>query len=66
MNYRTGQNSKDLPLPSWEYWKSIEDILTTYLNHNDHKFYYVEGIAQRKHIVVDKIRYIGKESNLHR
>ena len=30
---------------------------------NDHKFDYVEGIAHRKHIIVDRIGYIGKESN---
>ncbi|KPV46709.1 hypothetical protein SE19_04340 [Acidiplasma aeolicum] len=31
--------------------------------HNDNKFDYVDCFAERKHIVVDKIRYIGKESN---
>jgi len=32
--------------------------------HNDNKFDYdKEGIAQRKHIIADQIRYIGKESN---
>jgi len=32
--------------------------------HNDNKFDYDnEGIAHRKHIIVNKIRYIGKESN---
>lgn len=31
--------------------------------HNDHKFNYVDGIAHRKHIVIDRIRHIGKESN---
>ena len=35
----------------------------TYVRHYDNKLDYVEGIAQRKHIVVDKIRYISKESN---
>ena len=33
------------------------------MRYNDSKFNYVEGIAQRKHIVIDKIKYIGKESN---
>lgn len=63
IDYRTGNSSNTLPLPSWEYWKSLEDVLTVYVRHNDNKFDYVDGIAQRKHIVVDKIRYIGKESN---
>jgi len=32
--------------------------------HNDNKFDYgKEGIAHRKHIFVNRIRYIGKESN---
>jgi len=35
-----------------------------YVRHNDNKFDYDnEGIAHRKHIVVNRIRYIGKESN---
>jgi hypothetical protein len=63
IDYRTGKSSHELPLPSNYYWKSIQDVLIRYVRHNDHKFDYVEGIAQRKHIVVDRIRYIGKESN---
>jgi len=32
--------------------------------HNDNKFDYDnQGIAHRKHIIVDRIRYIGKETN---
>ncbi|MEM4056967.1 MAG: hypothetical protein QW578_08020 [Thermoplasmatales archaeon] len=63
IDYRTGLSSDKLPLPSTAYWKSIEDILTQYIRHNDKKFDYIDGIAQRKHITVDRIRYIGKESN---
>jgi len=34
------------------------------VRHIDNKFDYDnEGIAHRKHIIVDRIRYIGKESN---
>jgi len=34
------------------------------MKHNNNKFDYDnEGIAHRKHIVANKIRYIGKESN---
>jgi hypothetical protein len=51
-------------LPSGEYWYTLEDVLTQYVKHNDNKFDYDnEGIAHRKHIIVDRIRYIGKESN---
>jgi hypothetical protein len=38
--------------------------LTQYVRHSDNKFDYdKEGIARRKHIIADQIRYIGKESN---
>ena len=34
------------------------------MRHSDNKFDYDnEGIAYRRHIIADKIRYIGKESN---
>ncbi|MGC8506603.1 MAG: hypothetical protein ACP5NK_07900 [Thermoplasmata archaeon] len=53
-----------MPLPSREYWHTLEDVLTQYVRHNDNKFDYDnEGIAHRKHIIADSIRYIGKESN---
>jgi hypothetical protein len=39
-------------------------VLTAYVRHCDNKFDYdSEGVAHRKHIVVNRIRYIGKESN---
>ena len=63
IDYRSGKSSKDLLLPLDAYWKSLEDILIQYVRHNDNKFSYVDGIAKRKHITLDRIRYIGKESN---
>jgi len=33
------------------------------MRHDDGKSDYVEGIAEGKHIIVDKVRYIGKEAN---
>ncbi|MEM3431484.1 MAG: hypothetical protein QW783_02990, partial [Candidatus Micrarchaeia archaeon] len=63
IDYRTGLSSDKLPLPSTAYWKSIENILTQYIRHNDNKFDYIDNTAQRKHIIVDRVRYIGKESN---
>jgi len=64
IDYRTGKTSDKLDLDSWEYWYTLEDILTKYVRHNDNKFDYDnQGIAHRKHIVVNRIRYIGKESN---
>ena len=38
-------------------------MLIQYIWHSDKKFDYIDGIAERKHIIVDRIRYIGKESN---
>jgi hypothetical protein len=63
-DYKTDKSSDKLPLPSWAYWYTLEDVLTQYVRHNDHKFGYDnEGIAHRKHIIADRIRYIGKETN---
>jgi len=64
VDYKTDTASDKLPLPSQAYWYTLDDTLTKYVRHNDNKFDYDhEGIAQRKHIVVNRIRYIGKESN---
>ncbi|PSN99018.1 hypothetical protein B9Q05_12210 [Candidatus Marsarchaeota G2 archaeon ECH_B_1] len=64
IDYKTDTPSSNLPLPSYEYWHTLQDVLTSYVRHNDNKFDYDnEGIAHRKHINVNKIRYIGKESN---
>ncbi|MHB8371414.1 MAG: hypothetical protein ACYDAO_00080 [Thermoplasmataceae archaeon] len=62
-DYRTGMTSKDLPLPSTAYWHTLEDVLTSYVRHDDYKFDYVENRAIRKHLTANRIRYIGKESN---
>jgi hypothetical protein len=63
-DYKTDTSSDELPLPSWAYWYTLEDVLTSYVRHNDNKFDYDnEGIAHRKHIIADRIRYIGKETN---
>jgi len=51
-------------LPSDAYWYTLDDILNKYVRHNDNKFDYDnEGIAHRKHIKAERIRYIGEESN---
>jgi len=64
IDYRTDTASEKLPLPLWEYWHTLDEIIMSYMIHNDNKFDYDhEGIAHRKHIIVEKIRYIGKESN---
>jgi len=64
VDYKTHIASDKLLLPSDAYWHSLEDVLTQYVRHNDNKFDYdSEGIAHRKNIIADRIRYIGKESN---
>jgi hypothetical protein len=46
------------------FCKYPNNVLTQYARRNDHKFDYVnEGIAHRKRIIADRIRYIGKETN---
>jgi hypothetical protein len=50
-------------MPTTAYWKSLDDVLTAYIRHNDNKFDYIGHLAHRKHIIADRIRFIGKESN---
>ena len=64
IDYKSDTTPDNLPLPSYEYWHTLENVLKKYVKHNDNKFDYDnEGFAHRKHIIVDRIRYIGKESN---
>jgi len=64
VDYKTHTAAGKLPLPSQAYWYTLDNILTKYVRHNDNKFDYDnQGIAHRKHIVINGIRYIGKESN---
>ena len=64
IDYKSDTISDKLSLPIKAYWHTLEDVLTAYVRHDDHKFDYDnEGIAHRKHIIADRIRYIGKESN---
>jgi len=64
VDYKTDTASDILPLPSDSYWYTLDEVLTKYVRHNDNKFDYdKEGIAHRKNIIADRIRYIGKESN---
>jgi len=64
VDYKTDTASDKLPLPSDAYWYTLKDVLVSYVRHCDNKFDYDnEGIAHRKHIVVNRIRCIGKESN---
>jgi hypothetical protein len=64
IDYETDTTSDKLPFRSQAYWHTLEDVLRQYVRHNDNKFDYDnQGIAHRKHIIANKIGYIGKESN---
>ena len=64
VDYKSNTSFDKLPLPSTEYWYTLDDVLTQYVMHNDNKFDSDnEGISHRKHIIADWIRYIGKETN---
>ena len=64
IDYKSNTFSDRLPLPSTAYWYTLENVLTQYVRHTDNKFDYdKEGIAHRQHIIADRIRYIGKETN---
>ena len=64
VDYKSNTSSDKLQLPSTEYWHTLEDVLTKYVRHTDNKFDYDnEGIAHRRHINADRVRYIGKETN---
>jgi hypothetical protein len=64
MDYKINTLYDKLPLPSYEYWHTFEDVLTQYVRHDVHKFDNdYEGFTNRKHILADRIQYIGKGSN---
>ena len=47
------------------HWQTIQSNLENYLNHPESKFIngHDTGKLHRRHVRVQKIRYIGKESN---
>jgi len=64
VDYKSDTVSNKLLSPSQTYWYNLDDVLKWYIRLNDNKFdYYNEGIAYRKHIIINLMRYIGKESN---
>jgi len=44
IDYKSGIASDKLPLPTQAYWYTLDDVLTDYVRHNDHKFDYVNGV----------------------
>ena len=60
----TDYHDKSRPkLRGKQYWKPFWDIFLEYLRHPEAKFEGETGILKKKHIVADRILYIGKESN---
>jgi hypothetical protein len=58
INYKTGEL-----LEGQQYFKSFSDELLHYLNHPESKLLGDKGILRRRHIIVDRIVYIGKEAD---
>ena len=59
VNYRNGEVMK-----GEEYFKTLADELWHYINKKEAKLEEGEnGIMKRRHIIVDKIGYIGKEAD---
>ena len=58
IDYRTGRRMTGL-----EYFKSLEDELSVYIKHPESKLDGDEGRLERKHIVADRMIYIGKEAD---
>ena len=46
-----------------EYWQSMDNVLSEYINHPESKFEGDKGVLTRKHVMVHRIVYIGKESD---
>jgi hypothetical protein len=55
---KTGKILKGL-----KYWKSLSDTLLEYVNHKESKLDGDVGILEKRHVFVDDITYIGKETN---
>ena len=50
-------------LKGTEYWKPLSDTLWEYVNHKESKMDGNIGVLERKHVNVDGIIHIGKETN---
>lgn len=57
IDYHTGEWMEGI-----QYWKSMDDLFWDYYIHPESKFDGSTGVLDRKHILVDEIIHIGKES----
>ena len=60
VDYKTGKMYMD---NTQFYWKSISELFFDYVNHSEKKYDGDNGLLRRKHVVIDNVEYIGKESN---
>lgn len=44
-------------------WKPFSDVFWSYVNHPEAKFDGDVGVLKRKHVTVNSVTHIGKESN---
>ena len=58
IDYESGKVLKGI-----EYWKPLSDTLWEYINHKESKLDGDRSILKRKHVFVDGVIYIGKETN---
>ncbi|MCH8915536.1 MAG: hypothetical protein IIA82_06815, partial [Thaumarchaeota archaeon] len=66
MDYKTGKKyPNDDSLEPQDYWKSLEAVLGSYIEHKESKLEGDSGVLKRRYLTINKnsIRYIGKESN---
>jgi hypothetical protein len=60
VDYKTGVECKD---NTKFYWKPLSEYIFDYMNHNDNKYDGDIGELKRKHVFIDGVDLIGKESN---
>jgi hypothetical protein len=60
MDYKTGRSYTD---NTQFYWKPISELFFDYIDHKEEKYDGDNGILRRRHVIIDDVEYIGKESN---
>lgn len=58
IDYESGKEMNGL-----QYWKRFDDVFWSYVNHPEAKFDGDVGVLSRKHVTVNSVTHIGKESN---
>jgi hypothetical protein len=58
VDYESGKE-----LEGMQYWKPFNDVLWQYINHPEAKFDGDIGVLSRKHVTINSVIHIGKESN---